>query len=99
VGEGSTALGGGGTRATGGGSGRGGGSGGSGGDGIKSWVRGDGERAGGGRGGNGPIRSTVDDTREAVGNTVNQVQEALPVPAPDVRVPGTRPPRDDRPKR
>jgi RNA polymerase sigma factor (sigma-70 family) len=64
---------------------------GSGGGGIQSWVGG--PRRGGGRqdGGSGPVREAVDGTRGAVNGTVNQVQEALPVPTPPVEVPTIRP--------
>jgi RNA polymerase sigma factor (sigma-70 family) len=95
AGAGSTGLGG---RGTGGRTGtntRGGG-----GDGIKSWVGGGRGRGGGGReNGSGPIRGAVDETRDAVQGTVNQVQEALPVPTPPVQLPGARQPRGAAPRR
>jgi RNA polymerase sigma factor (sigma-70 family) len=60
----------------------------SGGNGIKSAVGG-GRRGGGAQ----PIRDAIGETRGAVQGTVNQVQEALPVPTPEVTVPTVRPPR------
>ncbi len=56
---------------------------------VRDWLggRGDGEP---GDGGSGPIRSTVDGTRDAVQGTVDQVQGALPVPTPPVSLPAGR---------
>jgi RNA polymerase sigma factor (sigma-70 family) len=100
VGEGSTALGRGGSRSgstgTGGGGTRGGRGGG--GNGVKSWLGGRGRGNGGQSGNGGPIRSTVDGTRDAVENTVNQVQGVLPVPTPPLPAPIIRPPSEPKPK-
>src|SRR5215211_3500585 len=65
----------------------------SGGTGIKSWIGG----RGGGRDG-GPIRSTVDGTRDTFETAVTQVQGTLPVPTPQLPPPVVRPPRGDPPR-